>query len=204
MPRNARYGLIAIALLLLIFWILRSCGKPEQSSVQSEFRPTPQTIMPTTIPTTIPTQQIFGQSVPAPKASVSTGNAKYNGEVVGNLRIDNGRPLTVYAPVYDANNGLVLPDNGLVLWQGYFVGHLIQSTGWLLLETGSVVDWNQANMGEVQFTVGSVTDAAGFNTLIQPLAPGEFKIMTCYIDFTRSTTGNRVFGGNRIFTLTIK
>lgn len=160
--------------------------------------------------TTTPTSQsvyvtptMIMATIPAPKSGMpqNQDTDTYFGGYIGDLTVQNEHVLKVYAPAYDMNGTLLLPKDGLVLWAGHFIGHLIQPHGWLIIEQGNTIKWVPFHGSAVEMQVQYSEELPGFVNGLSALPPNTFDLVTCYIDFKQSTPQQRIFGGNLIYKL---
>jgi Ice-binding-like len=175
-----------------------------QTSPSATRAPTQPAITPTgPVPTVAASATPLGTGIPKPQTSVSDGHPEYPGAYLGWLQLPNGKEYPVYAAVLDANGNLLIPGDGYVFWNGYFIGHLVQPRGWTLLPTGGEITWQTDHT--TVFQIGGSEAEMTYTGTLDALPKGVFRFVTCWIDYSATRYSQQpVWGGNLVVDLDVR
>lgn len=173
----------------------------QQSDIDVSLKPvaTPSP-SPSPSPTPVVTPVTTKSSVSRPTTSISDGHPEYPGSYLGVMTMPNGVKLPVYQAVLNKGT-VVLAGSGIVYWKGYFFSHLIQPKGWTSLPSGGTIKWVKTDGSIEIFRIGGTQKLNGYDGHFEGLPEGSFKFVTCFVDYSRSTKGHSVFGGNVVASL---
>ncbi len=203
--------LLGVVILALLAFGVRACvqiknDKPSDNTPNTIFVTTPQG-NPTeaaTSPYDLPAvTDPSTTTIVAPNTGIALSTYTYPNDPIGHLNFDNGTNMTVYEAYRNEYNEIKIPSSGVAYWGGYFFGHLIQKNNGLDLMNVRQVTWISLNGSQIMFDIGSSADYNGFNSFTA-LPYGNYSIVTCWIDTVNSTTDNLIFGGNKIYSLSIR